>query len=78
MLALVLGGGIRLTAMGLAIGLMASEVMVRSLGTLLFGVKPLDLVTFLGAASRSYLHGHSGISRASSRHSGRGGYTKRC
>jgi hypothetical protein len=31
----------------------------------------------LALAAASYLHGHSGISRASSRHSGRGGYPKR-
>lgn len=50
-LALVLGGGLKVTALGLAIGLMASAALVRSIGMLLFGVKPLGPVTFLGAAT---------------------------
>ncbi|OLC51560.1 MAG: hypothetical protein AUH43_02385 [Acidobacteria bacterium 13_1_40CM_65_14] len=43
---LVLGDGLRLTAVGLAIGLAASALIVRSLGTLLFAVKPFDPISF--------------------------------
>ena len=43
---LVLGGGLRLTAGGLGVGLAASAFLVRSLGTLLFGIAPLDALTF--------------------------------
>jgi putative ABC transport system permease protein len=46
---LVLGGGLKLTAIGVAIGLAASALLVRSLATLLFGVPPLDPVTFVVA-----------------------------
>ena len=48
-LRLVLGGGLRITAAGVAIGLVASAALTRSLATLLFGVTPLDPVTFVVA-----------------------------
>jgi predicted permease len=40
--------GIRLVALGGVIGLIASALVTRLLGRLLFGVPPLDPVTFLG------------------------------
>jgi putative ABC transport system permease protein len=49
LLRLVLGGGLKLTAIGVAIGVAASAALVRSLATLLFGVPPLDPVTFVVA-----------------------------
>jgi ABC-type antimicrobial peptide transport system permease subunit len=49
LLRLVLGGGLKLTAIGVAIGVAASAALVRSLSTLLFGVPPLDPLTFVVA-----------------------------
>ena len=49
LLRLVLGGGLKLTAIGVAIGLAVSAALVRSLATLLFGVPPLDPLTFIAA-----------------------------
>jgi putative ABC transport system permease protein len=49
LLRLVLGGGLRLTAIGVGIGVAASALLVRSLATLLFGVPPLDPLTFVVA-----------------------------
>ena len=49
LLRLVLGGGLKLTAIGVAIGLAASAALVRSLATLLYGVRPFDPLTFVTA-----------------------------
>ena len=49
LLRLVLGGGLKLTALGVAIGVAASAGLVRTLATLLFGVPPLDPLTFVVA-----------------------------
>jgi ABC-type antimicrobial peptide transport system permease subunit len=49
LLRLVFGGGLKLTAIGVAIGVAASALLVRSLATLLFGVPPLDPLTFVVA-----------------------------
>jgi hypothetical protein len=49
LLRLVLGGGLKLTAIGVAIGVAASAVLTRLLTTLLFGVPPLDPLTFVVA-----------------------------
>jgi putative ABC transport system permease protein len=49
LLRLVLGGGLKLTVIGVAIGVAASLALVRSLATLLFGVQPLDPLTFVVA-----------------------------
>jgi putative ABC transport system permease protein len=49
-LRLVLGGAARLTAAGAAIGLALAAALTRFLTSLLFGVQPLDPVTFGGAA----------------------------
>ena len=47
-LALVVRQGMRLTGLGVAIGLGGAAVASRALITLLFGVSPLDPVTYLG------------------------------
>jgi predicted permease len=47
----VLGEGARLAGVGLALGLAASIVATRFLGTLLFGVKPTDPLTFAAVAA---------------------------
>ncbi|HET7697365.1 MAG TPA: ABC transporter permease [Vicinamibacterales bacterium] len=49
-LALVLAGGARLVAAGVAAGMAAAALATRSLGTLVFGVSPLDPLTFGAAA----------------------------
>jgi putative ABC transport system permease protein len=43
---LVLGQGLRLTLLGIAIGLVGSAAASRVLGSLLFGVSPLDPATY--------------------------------
>ena len=47
-LQLVLWGALRMTAAGVAIGLLAAALLTRLLGTLLFAVQPNDPVTFVG------------------------------
>ncbi len=47
-LCLVLGQGVRLMAVGLGLGVMASLILGRVLESLLFGVHSYDLVTYLG------------------------------
>jgi predicted permease len=42
----VVGGGLRLVAIGAGIGLGGALLLLRSLGTLLFGVTPYDLSTY--------------------------------
>ena len=42
---MVLGGGMRQAAAGLVIGLVVGSVLARELGTILYGVTPLDLPT---------------------------------
>ena len=49
-LRLVLGGALRMTAAGVAIGLAGAAALTRFLETLLFAVKPVDAVTFFSAA----------------------------
>jgi ABC-type antimicrobial peptide transport system permease subunit len=48
-LRLVLGGGAHIAGVGVAIGIAASAAMTRLLGSLLYGVTPLDPVTFFAA-----------------------------
>jgi putative ABC transport system permease protein len=48
---LVVGDGVRITAVGVALGIGASLAMARSLTTLLFGVKPWDPGTLAATAS---------------------------
>jgi hypothetical protein len=45
-LGLVVGHGVRLGAVGIAIGLVAAAGLTRLLGTLLFAVKPIDAITY--------------------------------
>jgi putative ABC transport system permease protein len=49
-LGLVLSQGARLIAIGIAIGFLAALIAVRALTSLLYGVKPTDLPTFLGVS----------------------------
>src|SRR5207248_3035354 len=42
----VVGGGLALVAIGAAIGIAGSLLLLRSLGTLLFGVTPYDVPTY--------------------------------
>jgi putative ABC transport system permease protein len=49
-LALVIGSGLRLTLMGIVIGLAGALALTRYLSNLLFSVKATDPVTFLGLA----------------------------
>ena len=48
---LVLGGGAKLVAAGIAGGLLAAAVSTRFLGRLVFGVSPVDPLTLAGAAA---------------------------
>lgn len=50
-LQLVLGQGLRLAAIGLALGLVLSLTLTRFLSSLLFGVAPTDLLTFASVAA---------------------------
>ncbi len=46
----VIGEGVRLTAAGVVLGLAGSMLVTRALSRLLFGVAPVDPVTFAGVA----------------------------
>jgi putative ABC transport system permease protein len=50
-LALVLRQGMTLAGLGIAIGLVGAGITSRALVTLLFGVTPLDSVTYAGVAT---------------------------
>ena len=50
-LALVIRQGMALTGLGIAIGLIGAAIASRALVTLLFGVTPLDAVTYVGVAA---------------------------
>jgi putative ABC transport system permease protein len=50
-LRLVLGGALKMTGAGVAIGLVASALLTRFLGTLLFAVQPTDPITFASTAA---------------------------
>jgi ABC-type lipoprotein release transport system permease subunit len=47
---LILGDGLRLVAIGTAIGLTAAFATTRSIQTLLFGVDPFDAATFIAVS----------------------------
>jgi ABC-type antimicrobial peptide transport system permease subunit len=49
LLTLVLGQGLWLVAIGLALGTAGALLLTRQLATLLYGVQPTDLITFAGA-----------------------------
>ncbi|MGH9143779.1 MAG: ABC transporter permease [Vicinamibacterales bacterium] len=50
-LRLVLGGAMKMTGAGVAIGLVAAALLTRLLGTLLYAVQPTDPATFLATAA---------------------------
>jgi hypothetical protein len=56
-LRLVLTGGLKIIAAGVAIGLAGAAFLTRSLSTLLFGVKPHDPATFLIAPLPAFAGG---------------------
>jgi len=47
----VLGHGLRLTGLGMAIGVALALAVTRLMSTLLFGISPTDIATFAGAAA---------------------------
>jgi len=47
---LVVGEGLKLTALGLAIGLICAFLGTRLMASLLYGVSALDLITFTGVS----------------------------
>jgi len=49
-LRLVLSRAMALAAIGIGIGVVGAAALTRYLTTLLFGVKPIDVVTFVGVA----------------------------
>ena len=46
----VMGEGLRLTALGIGIGLVAAAAASRALSSLLFGIRPIDPLTYAGVA----------------------------
>jgi putative ABC transport system permease protein len=50
-LGMVLREALKIAAVGVMAGLIAAAILTRSLASLLFGVAPLDAVTFAGAAA---------------------------
>jgi putative ABC transport system permease protein len=50
-LRMVIAGGLRIAGIGLLAGLSAAAVLTRSMGSLLFGVKPDDPLTLIGASA---------------------------
>jgi putative ABC transport system permease protein len=46
----VLGQGLRLAALGMAIGLVLALAVTRLMSSLLFGITPTDVATFAGSA----------------------------
>jgi putative ABC transport system permease protein len=50
-LRMVLREALGITAVGIAVGLIAASALTRSLASLLFGVAPLDVLNFAGAAA---------------------------
>jgi ABC-type antimicrobial peptide transport system permease subunit len=47
---MVLGGGIRLTLIGVVLGAVGAAIAGRALGKLLYGITPTDPVTFAAVA----------------------------
>ena len=50
-LGMVLGQGLRVAAVGVAIGLVAGLALTRLIANLIYGVKPHDPLTFTGVAA---------------------------
>jgi predicted permease len=51
LLRLVLGGGMTLTAAGVALGLLGAIGLTRVISSLLFGIEPIDLLTYTGVVA---------------------------
>ncbi|MES2305722.1 MAG: ADOP family duplicated permease [Gemmatimonadota bacterium] len=49
-LSLIVGAGMRLTGIGLTVGLVASVLLSRTIASMLFGITATDLPTYLGVA----------------------------
>jgi len=49
-LRMVLGGGLRLTLIGVGLGAVGAAIAGRALGKLLYGITPTDPVTFAAVA----------------------------
>jgi ABC-type antimicrobial peptide transport system permease subunit len=47
----VLGDGLRLTGLGMAVGIVLALAVTRLMSALLFGISPTDAATFAGAAT---------------------------
>jgi predicted permease len=52
---LVVGHGLRLSALGIGIGFIAAVALTRVMATMLVGVKPTDALTFLGIAALFFI-----------------------
>jgi predicted permease len=48
---LVIGGGLRLSVLGMAAGLVAAHLLTRAMSTLLTGIKPADWLTYTAMAA---------------------------
>jgi putative ABC transport system permease protein len=51
LIGLVLRRGLALTALGIALGVAASAAATRAIASLLYGVSPLDVVTYIGVVA---------------------------
>ena len=52
---LMVGYGIRLSAIGIGVGFLAALLLTRAIATMLVGIKPTDPVTFVGMATIFFL-----------------------
>jgi hypothetical protein len=52
---LMIGCGLRLSAVGITAGLMAALLLTRAMGSMLVGIKPTDPLTFAGMAALFFL-----------------------
>lgn len=50
LLALIIGEGARLTALGLAVGIIAALALTRVISSLVYGIQATDVVSFAGAS----------------------------
>jgi putative ABC transport system permease protein len=50
LIGMVVAGSVKVAALGIAAGLVLAMLGARGMGSLLFGVAPLDVVSFAGAA----------------------------
>lgn len=54
-LVLMIGYGMRLSAVGIVVGLLAALILTRAMTTTLVGIKPADPVTFVPMPALSFL-----------------------